>query len=413
VNERIPGGLRVLMFVLFLARFAGAGLVAVVAFHTYQITGRELDLGLIGLAQFLPVFFLSPFTGALADQFDRRKVFAVGLGFEMTVSLGMAWLSFRGLSSATPIFILMAVFGISRALEAPASRSLPIDLSPAHMVNRVVALKSSSSLVGTILGPLIGAFLFSRAEYLPYVFMSVISLSALLALSRVPRSPVAAMRRAAKAIDNLRQAFDGLRFIKNSRLVRAVITLDLFAVLLGGAVALLPAIAEQRLGVGAVGYGWLRAAIGIGAFITSTALVIRPMQRHAGRKMLVAVALFGVMTIVLGVTTNFAVAFVALAVMAGADAISVLVRSALVPLATPPEMRGRVLAVENVFIGGSNELGAVESGLVGEWLGAPLAVITGGIGTLLVVAVWWKAFPSLRRVDRIEDVRPAQPVPDS
>lgn len=401
------------MFVLFLARFAGAGLVAVVAFQTYEITGRELDLGLLGLAQFLPVFFLSPFTGALADRFDRRKVFAVGLGLEIAVSLGMAWLSLRGLTTATPIFVLMVVYGISRAVEAPASRSLPIDLSPSHMVNRVVALKSSTSLLGTILGPLIGAYLYSRAEHFPYWFTAVMSFLAILALAKVPRSPVAAMRRAVGALDNVRQAFDGLRFIKNSRLVRSVITLDLFAVLLGGAVALLPAIAEQRLGVGAVGYGWLRAAIGIGAFLTSTALVIRPMHRHAGRKMLVAVAVFGLMTIVLGLTTNFAVAFVALVVMAGADAISVLVRSALVPLATPPEMRGRVLAVENVFIGGSNELGAVESGLVGEWLGASLAIITGGIGTLFVVGLWWRFFPSLRQVDRIEDVRPAQPVADT
>lgn len=412
MSDRVPVGLRVLMGVLFLARMAAAGLVAIVAFQVYEITGRELDLGLLGLAQFIPVFFLSPFTGSLADQFDRRRVFAVGLAVEMFVALGMAWLSLGGLTTAGPVFVLMLVYGVAKALEAPASRSLPIDLAPGHMVNRVVALKSSFALVGSILGPLIGAFLYARAPQLPYFFMAAISLLAIVGLGWVPRSSVVAMRRLAKATDNIRQAFDGLRFIRHSRLVRAVITLDLFAVLLGGAVALLPAIAEQRLGVGAVGYGWLRAALGIGAFVTSTTLAIRPMRRHAGRKMLIAVAIFGVMTIVLGLTTNFVVAFVALVVMAGADAVSVLVRSALVPLATPPDMRGRVLAVENVFIGGSNELGAVESGLVGEWLGASLAVITGGIGTLLVVGLWWRFFPSLRQVDRIEDVRPTQAVTD-
>ena len=244
------------------------------------------------------------------------------------------------------------------------------------------------------------------APELPYWFTTGVYVAAIVTLSKVPRSSVVAMRVAARGMAAFRQAFDGLRFIRRSPLLLSIITLDLFAVLLGGAVALIPAIAEQRLGVGAIGYGWLRAAIAIGAFGTSSFLAIRPLRRHAGRIMLISVAVFGLTTILFGITTNFVVAFLALTMMGGADAVSVLIRSSIVPLATPADMRGRVLAVENVFIGGSNELGAVESGVVGEWLGAPLAVITGGIGTLFVVGAWWRLFPVLRSVDRMEDVQP-------
>ena len=406
MSARVPTGLRILIFVLFLARMAGSGLVAVVAFQLYEITGRELDLGLLGLAQFIPVFFLSPFSGSLADRFDRRKVYAFGLALEGSVAVGMAVLSARGLSTAVPIFALTVLYGVARSVVAPSARSLPIDLSPPDLVGRVMAVRSTMFQVGTILGALIGAALYEVAPELPYWFTTGVYVAAIVTLTKVPRSSVVAMRVAARGMAAFRQAFDGLRFIRRSPLLLSIITLDLFAVLLGGAVALIPAIAEQRLGVGAIGYGWLRAAIAIGAFGTSSFLAIRPLRRHAGRIMLISVAVFGVTTILFGITTNFVVAFLALTMMGGADAVSVLIRSSIVPLATPADMRGRVLAVENVFIGGSNELGAVESGVVGEWLGAPLAVITGGIGTLFVVAAWWKLFPVLRSVDRIEDVRP-------
>jgi len=403
---KVPGGLRLLIFLLFVERMAGAMIVAIVAFQMYAITGRELDLGLLGLAQFVPVFVLSPFAGSLADRFDRRKVLAIGLVLEVSVAVAMAVLSILGLSTAAPIFALMFLFGAAKAIVSPAGRALPIDLAPGQLVGRVVALKTMTFYIGTIFGPLVGAFLFDRSPELPYVFAGALYLFTITALVKVPRSPVRALRRASTGRERLRDAFEGLRLINRSPVLRGTITLDLFAVLLGGAVALLPAIAEQRLGVGAIGYGWLLAAIGIGSFLGSSFLTIRPMKRHAGRNMLVAVGLFGVTTIVLGVATNYWVALAALVFMGASDSVSVVVRSAVVPLATPEEMRGRVLAVENVFIGGSNELGAVESGVVGQWLGASLAVVTGGIGTLVVVALWWKLFPALRSIDRIEDVKP-------
>jgi hypothetical protein len=204
----------------------------------------------------------------------------------------------------------------------------------------------------------------------------------------------------APARGRMSEAMEGLRFIRGQPVLLGAISLDLFAVLFGGAVALLPAIAEDRLHVGAVGLGWLRAAIGIGAALTTILLAWKPVTRKVGVKLLAAVGVFGVFTIVLGVTTSFVVAFIALLVLSGADAISVFIRATLVPLVTPNETRGRVLAVENVFIGASNELGAFESGVVGQLFGTVPAVVLGGAATLAVAAIWWKAFPALRKVDR-------------
>jgi hypothetical protein len=202
----------------------------------------------------------------------------------------------------------------------------------------------------------------------------------------------------------------GMRFIRRSPVLFGAISLDLFAVLFGGAVALLPAIAEDRLGVGAVGLGWLRAAVGIGAGIVAITLSIRPLQRHIGRTLLAVVTLFGVGTIVLGLSRNYVMAFVAIMVLSGADAVSMFIRLTIVPLATPENMRGRVLALENVFIGASSELGAFESGVTAALLGLTGAIVFGGIGTLAVVALWAVLFPALRNVDRFDEVRDPTPI---
>jgi MFS family permease len=200
---------------------------------------------------------------------------------------------------------------------------------------------------------------------------------------------------------------EGLRFIRRSPVLFAAISLDLFAVLFGGAVALLPVIAEERLGVGDVAYGWLRAAPGMGAAVMAVYIAARPVTRRIGPTLFVAVGVFGVATLVLGITRSYAVAFAALIVLSAADMVSVFIRSSLVPLVTPDEKRGRVLAVENVFIGASNELGAFESGVAAQAFGTPATVIGGGVGTLVVVGVWAVAFPSLRRIDRFEDLESA------
>jgi len=406
VTDRVPKGVKVLIGAIFLARLGQAVVVAIVGLQVYQITGRELDLGLLGLVQFIPVFLLSPAAGFVSDRFDRRKVYAVGLMFETLVSFGLVLYSVSEPTSVMPAFGLMGLFGVGRSLVAPSGWALPIDMSPPSVVSRVVAIRSGSFQIATIIGPITGAVLYDRSAELPYLASAIIYVASIVALFFVPKPTTIKMTQATTPRAAVRDAFEGLRFIRRTPTVLGIITLDLFAVLLGGAVALLPAIADERLGVGVIEFGWLRASIAIGALGMAIILAARPMRRHAGVKMLVAVFIFGVATIVLGLTTNFVVALGALAVLGAADVVSVVVRSSVTPLATPEHMRGRVLATESVFIGGSNELGAVESGLVGQWLGASLAVITGGIGTLLVVVLWWKLFPALREIDRMQDITP-------
>lgn len=402
----IPGGVRALVAALFFTAFASVGMLTILGKQVFDMTGRELDLGLLGLFEFLPILLLAPVAGRVADRYDRRIVYACGLGGEIVSSLALFLYIRTDPTDIRPIFAIMVLFGINRAFVAPASRSLPIDLAPAEVLERVVAVRSVAFQLGIIAGPVAAGFVFVVGREWPYLLAIGGYAIAMMILAVVPASAVVRLAKDSTA-GMWSEAFDGLRFMRRNRVVLGAVSLDLFAVLLGGAIALLPAIAEERLGVGAVGLGWLRAAIGIGAFMTAATLSVRPLRRHVGRVLLAAVGVFGVATIVLGLTHSFVVAFVALMVAAAADAISVFCRFTIVPLATPEEMRGRVLAVENLFIGASNELGAVESGLAGHFLGVAGAVVTGGIGTLVVVFVWWTRFPSLRNIDRFADVRPS------
>ena len=368
------------------------------------MTGSTLNLGLLGLAEFLPVALLSPITGSVADRFDRRKVFAGALVGETLVSMLLFFYIWSDPSSILPIFGLVLMFGVFRASASPASRALPIDLAPPGVLERVVALRTFSFMAGAIVGPVAFGFVFVGGVALPYLVAAGGFAAAIAMLLLVPRPPVR-QHRPAGARQVVQDAFEGLRFIRRTPIVFGAISLDLFAVLFGGVIALLPAIAEERLGVGAVGLGWLRAAVGIGAAGTALTLSIRPLRRHVGRRLLTMVAMFGILTIVLGFTRSFAVAFIALLAAAAVDAVSMFIRASLVPLATPEHMRGRVLAVENVFIGASNELGAFESGVTAALFGLVGAIFFGGAGTLVVVALWWKFFPALRSVDRFEEVR--------
>ena len=275
--------------------------------------------------------------------------------------------------------------------------------------------------IATILGPVLGGFLYAADTQLPYVAVCVLMLSSAALVLLVPPTrshrgvePSIPVTVAAEAVETpstrarWSEAVEGFRFVRSQPIVLGAISLDLFAVLFGGAVALLPALADERLGVGAVGIGWFRAAAGIGAALVTLRLAVRPVHRHVGRWLLGAVATFGAATIVLGLTRTYAIAFVAMLVLAGADSISVFVRATLVPLVTPASKRGRVLAVESVFIGASNELGAFESGVAGQILGAAGAVVLGGAATLAVALTWARAFPALRTVDRF----PAAVEPD-
>ncbi len=377
----------------------------------FDLTARELDLGLIGLAEFAPVLLLVLVAGAVADRIDRRSVAAAGEVVEAAVGGAIALYVMTSPTAVGPIFALVVVSGIAGAFTSPATRALPADVLPESQLPWLVARHSATWQASIIVGPVIGGVLYAVDPAAPFLFIAAAHLlsAAIYPLIRVRR----AVRSAPATTDDaarpgLQHALEGLRFIRQRPVLLGAISLDLFAVLFGGAVALLPAIAEERLGVGAVGLGWLRAAGGIGAAMVTLVLTRRPVVRRVGRTLLVAVGIFGLTTIVLGLTRSYVVAFVALMVLAGADAISVFIRATLVPLVVPPEMRGRVLAVENVFIGGSNELGAFESGVAGQVLGPAGAIVLGGAATLAIAGTWWVAFTDLREIDRFPGAAPGE-----
>jgi predicted MFS family arabinose efflux permease len=326
-----------------------------------------------------------------------------------------------GPSGVGGIFALVVAFGVARAFAAPATRALPADIVAPDRLPWVIPRYSATFQLAVVVGPVLGGFLYTVDRAAPAVAAAVLQAVAALAVLavRAVRDPELGAEPAlddprlelpppvlgespgpAPARAGWREALEGVRLIRGQPILLGAISLDLFAVLLGGAVALLPAIAEERLGVGAVGLGWLRAAGGIGAGIVTLGLALRPLRRRVGRTLLGVVALFGVGTVALGLTTSFVVALLAMAVLSGADAVSMFIRSTLVPLVTPASARGRVLAVENIFIGASNQAGDFESGLAGAVLGASGAIVVGGIGTLVVAAAWWILFPALRDIDR-------------
>jgi len=386
------------------ALYAGVALQATALLkQAFDLTGNESDIGFIGLAEFLPAMLLVLVTGSVADRFPRKLVALAAVGGELLCSLALMWYALRGPTSVGPLFVIAFFYGIGRAFQAPAIRSMPPMVAPEGGLPRTIALFSATWTAAVIIGPAASGFLYAIDPWVAYAGSSVliaIGWSGLLTLRfvRQPEPPDPDDK------PSLHSAMEGLRFIRRSPVLFAAISLDLFAVLFGGAVALLPVIAEERLGVGDVAYGWLRAAPGVGAAMMAVLIAVRPIRRRIGPTLFVAVATFGVATLVLGLTRNYAVAFAALIVLSAADMVSVFIRSSLVPLVTPDEKRGRVLAVENVFIGGSNELGAFESGVAAQAFGTPATVIGGGIGTLVIVGVWAALFPALRRIDRFEDL---------
>ncbi len=404
----IPLRVKALLGVNFLTHFAVMGQITIIGKQVYDLTGRPLDLGLLGVAEFLPVALLAPLAGPLADRHDRRKILGVALVGEAIASLLLFLYARSDPTSVTPIFAIVLFFGVCRAFAMPASRALPIDLSPPGVVPRVVALKSVCFQAGHIAGPITFGFAFVVEGSLPYLLSALALVAAIAIIGLIPSSGV---KRLASTGGRqvILESLEGLRFIRHRPVMLGAMGLDLFAVLFGGALALLPAIAEDRLGVGAIGLGWLRAGVGIGAGATAICMSIRPVQRHLGRTLYAVVAMFGLGTTALGLTRSFALAFTIIVFVSAADAVSMFIRATLVPLATPEDMRGRVLAVESVFIGASNELGAAESGLTAAFMGLVGAVVFGGVATLAVVALWWRWFPELRDMDTFDDVMPAAP----
>jgi MFS family permease len=394
---------------------ASAALTIVLGKQIFDLTGRELDLGLLGLAEFAPAAMLVFVTGPLADRRDRRRIAATAMSVEVIFCLALAAYAGSDPTSTLPIFLLVIGYGTARAFAFPASRALPADTVPAARLPWLVARQSICWQSAFIVGPVLGGFLFVADVRLPFVAAAVLLGAAAVAITlvdpiyRAVREPAGVVAGVAAGVapttggkpkPGMREALEGLRFVRSEPVLLGAISLDLVAVLFGGAVALLPAIAEERLGVGAVGLGWLRASVGIGAALVTLCLAVRPVTRRVGSTMLVAVAVFGAGTIALGVTTSYVIAFVSLAVVSGADAVSVFIRGTLLPLVTPADKRGRVLAVETVFIGASNELGAFESGVAAQLFGTSVAVVFGGAATLAIALMWTRLFPALRAVDR-------------
>lgn len=377
--------------------------IAALGKHVFDITGNEVDIGWLGLAEFIPAAALVLVTGTVADHFNRKYVSMIGLFGEIVASVALIFYARTNPTSAAPIFGIVIFFGACRAFMAPSVRSIAPTIAPPGGLPRVVALYSATWTGAAIVGPAASGFLYAIDPWVAYLASTILMTVGLFLLSGVAVPHDRERQRAADR-PTVKHALEGLHFIRRTPILLAAISLDLFAVLFGGAIALLPVIAEEQLKVGDVAYGWLRAASGIGAATMAIYLASRPVTRRVGHKLLTVVGVFGVATIVLGVTHSYTVAFIAVVIASAADMVSVFIRGSLVPLVTPDDKRGRVTAVENVFIGASNELGAFESGVVSAAIGTPATVVGGGLATMAIVGVWWLAFPSLRNVDCFEDL---------
>lgn len=373
-----------------------------VAWQVYEITNQPLDLGLVGLAQFLPGICLFLVAGHTADRVPRRRILQTCYAGFSCCSLLLLVFTLHGMSSAYPIYGALLFNGTVRAFHGPASQAFVPLLVAGEDFPNAIAWSSSLFQTATIAGPMIGGLLYGFTGSPLFVYLSAAAAYAiaLVLVSRVRLQTRTGQREVAQT----GMVLDGMRYIWRNKLILGAISLDLFAVLLGGAVALLPVYAKQILHTGATGLGILRSAPGVGAVAMGVAVAHWPMRRRAGAAMLWCVAAFGAFTVVFGLSRNLALSLVALVLLGAADTVSVIVRHTMIQLATPDEMRGRVSAVNMVFIGASNEVGQFESGITAQWLGTVPAVVLGGIGTIAIVALWSWLFPSLRRLDRLSAV---------
>jgi MFS family permease len=368
-----------------------------VGWQVYALTHAPLSLGLVGLAQFLPALGLTLPAGDVADRVDRRRIVLVCHALFGAVALALGLAGLRGPPSVSTIYGVLVLLGSARAFNAPAGQALMPSLVAREHFGSAVAVNSSVLKVGTIAGPSLGGMLYAfvgNAEpvYFLAAGLAVVDVCALLML----RPGVEG--REARAT-SWATVLAGVRYVWGNKVILGCISLDLFAVLLGGAEALMPVFAQDVLSAGPLGLGFLRSAPSVGAGLMGVWLARHPLKRRAGPTMLAGVALFGLATVAFGLSRSLPLSICFLAVMGAADMLSVFVRLTLVQISPPPEMRGRVNAVNMLFIGASNELGEFESGLTAQWLGAVRAAVLGGIGTLLVVALWLRLFPGLRRVD--------------
>jgi MFS family permease len=390
----------------FLLYFVGRGFsefsyqIAAVAlgWQLYALTNSAFELGLVGLAQFLPTALLTLLAGHVADRYDRRRVVQFSQIVEALTAAFLAWGSFAGWLSAPEIFAAAAVFGSAIAFESPAAAALLPSVTPEGMLQRGTALSTGALQAAAISGPALGGLTYALGPGAPYALIAAFWLMAALATGAI------ALDRPAKAEEapSIAALFAGIAFVRRNPAILGAISLDLFAVLLGGATALFPIYARDILHTGPWGLGLLRGAPAAGALLITAALAHFEIKRRVGRRMFQAVIVFGVATLAFAVSRSIWASILALAVMGAADTVSMVIRISLVQLATPDEMRGRVSAVNFLFVNASYQLGEFESGVTAALFGAMPAVVLGGIGTIVVALLWMRLFPRLRDVERLE-----------
>jgi len=367
-----------------------------VGWQVYEITRDPLDLGLIGLSQFMPFVLLVLPAGHFADRHVRQKLLSACYALELLCALLLLAFSLSGLAVAWPVFAVMVLFGVARAFAMPTGQALLPNVVPPALFSRAVAVNSTTWQLSTIVGPAIGGIVYLLGAPVVYgTVAALLTLAVILMLGVKAPAP----RRSTESV-SFDSLLEGLRFVFRRRTILGAISLDLFAVLFGGATALLPAYASDVLHVGPDGLGLLRAAPGVGAAAVALLLAWKPLTRRVGPAMLGGVALFGLATVVFGLSATFLVSLAALSILGAADMISVYIRHLLVQLETPDEIRGRVSAVSAVFIGASNELGEFESGVTAAWWGLRPAVVVGGVASVAIAGLWARWFPELRGMDR-------------
>jgi MFS family permease len=379
-------------------------LVVVIAWQVYDIARATRSvsesafiLGLVGLVQFIPVFTLAPIVGNVADSMDRRHVARAAIALEILCALALAGLATAGVTELWPWFLVAFLIGVGRAFAAPAVAALAPNLVPPAVLPTAIAWSSIAWQSGAVLGPVAGGLLYDLAAPLPYWAAAALLSVALVALFLIPK-----VARPVQVSRGLAAVKEGLSYVRGNSIVFGAISLDLAAVVLGGATAMLPIYARDILEAGPQALGWLRAAPAIGAAVVALALARRPLQQRVGRAMFWGVGLFALMTIVFAFSTSIWLSMLALIVMGGADMVSVYVRASLIQLHTPDAMRGRVSAVSMMFISASNELGEFRSGMVAALIGPVAATAIGGALALAVTLAWARLFPALRDADRFE-----------
>jgi len=380
----------------FLGTAANQMLLVALGWQMYDLTGSALDLGFVGLLQFIPTLLFTIPAGQLADQVDRRVVLGASLAMQGLTAAVLTWASYTGIVGAGIIFGLSIALGISRALQAPALQAIVPSLVPKEELTQAMALSTSAMKIAVIGGPALGGFLYAAGASVVYGVCFALNLISLVTVASIPR-----VLHKSKEPVSWASVFAGFAFLWNHKVALGAISLDLFAVLLGSVTALLPIFAKDILHVGPWGLGLLRAAPAVGALAMGIFLARSPIERHVGRKLLVSIGIYGLSVLGFGLSTEFWLSLAMLAIGGCADMVSIVVRQTLVQLETPDDMRGRVSAVNSTFISASNQLGEFRAGATAAVIGAVPSVIVGGAGTVLVVVLWTRLFGELARRDRM------------